>query len=148
MKVVIAGGISDSRQYYEQVRQVAGGDPRFVFTGYVQDKELEELYSNAAFYVLPSDLEGMPLSLLEAMSYGRCCLTSDIPECAEVMGDFGITFKHGDTESLRTHLEQLIADSDLCARLGSAARQHVSVANNWDRIVQQTLGVYVGKASL
>ena len=46
---------------------------------------LDELYSNAYIYTLPSDLEGMPLSLLEAMSYGNCCLVSDIPECAEVV---------------------------------------------------------------
>ena len=48
---------------------------------------LDELYSNAYIYTLPSDLEGMPLSLLEAMSYGNCCLVSDIPECAEVVED-------------------------------------------------------------
>lgn len=51
-----------------------------MFTGFVQGQELEELYSNAYVYVLPSDLEGMPLSLLEAMSYGNCCLVSDIEE--------------------------------------------------------------------
>lgn len=51
---------------------------------------LDELYSNAYIYTLPSDLEGMPLSLLEAMSYGNCCLVSDIPECVEVVEDKAI----------------------------------------------------------
>ena len=54
---------------------------------------LDELYSNAYIYTLPSDLEGMPLSLLEAMSYGNCCLVSDIPECAEVVEDKALIFE-------------------------------------------------------
>ena len=66
---------------------LAKGDDRILFTGFVQGAMLEELYSNAYIYTLPSDLEGMPLSLLEAMSYGNCCLVSDIPECAEVVED-------------------------------------------------------------
>ena len=57
---------------------------------------LDELYSNAYIYTLPSDLEGMPLSLLEAMSYGNCCLVSDIPECAEVVEDKALIFKKSD----------------------------------------------------
>ena len=75
---------------------LAKGDDRILFTGFVQGAMLEELYSNAYIYTLPSDLEGMPLSLLEAMSYGNCCLVSDIPECAEVVEDNG-TSKSGHT---------------------------------------------------
>ena len=85
-QLVIAGGVSDSDGYLQELQAAAGDDPRIVFTGFVQGRVLEELYSNAYLYVLPSDLEGMPLSLLEAMSYGNCCLTSDIPECADVIG--------------------------------------------------------------
>lgn len=92
-KLVIAGGASDTAAYMEQLKELAAGDERIVFTGFVQGRRLQELYSNAYVYVLPSDLEGMPLSLLEAMSYGNCCLTSDIPECAEVIGNHGITFQ-------------------------------------------------------
>lgn len=55
---------------------------------------MDELYSNAYVYTLPSDLEGMPLSLLEAMSYGNCCLVSDIPECTEVVEDKALIFKN------------------------------------------------------
>lgn len=62
-------------------------DDRIIFTGFVQGQLLDELYSNAYIYSLPSDLEGMPLSLLEAMSYGNCCLVSDIDECASVVED-------------------------------------------------------------
>ena len=71
----------------EELKELAKGDDRILFTGFVQGAMLDELYSNAYIYTLPSDLEGMPLSLLEAMSYGNCCLVSDIPECAEVVED-------------------------------------------------------------
>ena len=77
-KLVIAGGSSDTDEFANELRELAKGDERILFTGFVQGQELEELYSNAYIYTLPSDLEGMPLSLLEAMSYGNCCLVSDI----------------------------------------------------------------------
>ena len=69
-KLIIAGGSSDSSEHMQELQSLAGDDPRIIFTGFVQGRILEELYSNAYVYVLPSDLEGMPLSLLEAMSYG------------------------------------------------------------------------------
>ena len=74
----------------------ARDDSRIIFTGFVQGKELDELYSNAYVYTLPSDLEGMPLSLLEAMSYGNCCLVSDIDECASVVEDkaLAVSYTH------------------------------------------------------
>ena len=84
-KLVIAGGSSDTDDFVKELKDLADGDSRILFTGFVQGKTLDELYSNAYLYCLPSDLEGMPLSLLEAMSYGSCCLVSDIPECAEVV---------------------------------------------------------------
>ena len=63
------------------MKNLAASDDRIIFTGFVQGRVLSELLSNCYLYVLPSDLEGMPLTLLEAMSYGQCCLVSDIPEC-------------------------------------------------------------------
>jgi len=72
---------------------------------FVQGQMLEELYSNAYIYTLPSDLEGMPLSLLEAMSYGNCCLVSDIPECTEVVEDKALIFKKSNVEDLKEKLQ-------------------------------------------
>lgn len=82
-KLVIAGGSSDTDEFAKELKELAKGDDRILFTGFVQGQALDELYSNAYIYTLPSDLEGMPLSLLEAMSYGNCCLVSDVAECAE-----------------------------------------------------------------
>ena len=86
-KLVIAGGSSDTDEFANQLKEMAKDDDRIIFTGFVQGQLLDELYSNAYIYSLPSDLEGMPLSLLEAMSYGNCCLVSDIDECASVVED-------------------------------------------------------------
>ena len=92
-KLVIAGGSSDTDSFMKELKELAKGDDRILFTGFVQGAMLDELYSNAYIYTLPSDLEGMPLSLLEAMSYGNCCLVSDIPECAEVVEDKALIFQ-------------------------------------------------------
>lgn len=78
----------------DKLKQMAGQDDRIVFTGFVQGQLLQELYSNAYVYVLPSDLEGMPLSLLEAMSYGNCCLTSGYKRGTEVVGNKQVALKN------------------------------------------------------
>ena len=104
-KLVIAGGSSDTDSFMEELKELAKGDDRILFTGFVQGAMLDELYSNAYVYTLPSDLEGMPLSLLEAMSYGNCCLVSDIPECAEVVEDKAYT----DVEKAVTTNEAIFA---------------------------------------
>ena len=99
-KLVIAGGSSDTDTYFNELKEKSKDNKNIIFTGFVQGEELEELYSNAYIYVLPSDLEGMPLSLLEAMSYKNCCLTSDIPECKTVMDNNGVTFKKSDVNEI------------------------------------------------
>ena len=86
-KLVIAGGSSHTDDYMKEISEKASQDSRILMTGFVQGELLEELYSNAYIYVLPSDVEGMPISLLEAMSYGNCCLISDIAENMEVVSD-------------------------------------------------------------
>lgn len=105
-KLVIAGGSSDTDSFMEELKELAKGDDRILFTGFVQGAMLDELYSNAYVYTLPSDLEGMPLSLLEAMSYGNCCLVSDIPECAEVVEDKALIFKKSNM-----HLSQNVVET-------------------------------------
>ena len=92
-KLVIAGGSSHSHEYMSQIKEMASKDDRIIMTDFVHGHCLEELYSNAYIFVLPSDVEGMALSLLEAMSYGNCCLVSDIQENTEVVDDYAETFK-------------------------------------------------------
>ncbi len=111
-KLVIAGGSSDTDSFMEELKELAKGDDRILFTGFVQGAMLDELYSNAYIYTLPSDLEGMPLSLLEAMSYGNCCLVSDIPECAEVVEDKEyVDDGYSGTSTSRPAFQRLIQDA-------------------------------------
>jgi len=93
--------LSDTDSFVHEIKDMAKDDKRIIFTGFVQGRILQELYSNAYVYVLPSDLEGMPLSLLEAMSYGNCCLVSNIPECTDVVEDKAVIFKRGDVIDLQ-----------------------------------------------
>ena len=141
-KLVIAGGTSDTDSYFEELQSLARGDDRIVFTGLVRGRLLEELYSNAYLYVLPSDLEGMPLSLLEAMSYGNCCLTSDIAECAEVVEDKAILFRQGDEAALRNRLEELCGDPERAERYRKDAADFICSKYNWDDIARKTIEAY------
>jgi len=141
-KLLIAGGSSDTSEFEKELRKLANDDPRIIFTGFVQGRILEELYSNAYIYVLPSDLEGMPLSLLEAMSYSNCCLTSDIPECAEVIGENGVTFKKSDVFDLTEKLQMLCHNSDKVIELKSTACDYICSRYNWDDVTEKTLKLY------
>lgn len=143
-KLVIAGGASDTDSYYEELKRKAQNNKNIIFTGFVQGQELKELYSNAYVYVLPSDLEGMPLSLLEAMSYGNCCVTSDIEECSTVMEDCGVTFKKGNIQDLSQVLQRLNDDVKLIQKIKSESTQFILKKYNWDDIVDKTLELYRG----
>lgn len=142
-KLVVAGGSSDTEEFEKTIRQTAAGDGRIIFTGFVQGRVWEELYSNAYVYVLPSDVEGMPLSLLEAMSYGNCCLTSDIPECADVTGEYGFTFRKSDTEDLKDKLQLLCDNPEITERCKSESSDYICKKYNWDDVVSKTLSLYV-----
>lgn len=141
-KLVISGGSSDSEDFEKELRKLAEDDERIIFTGFTEGQELEELYSNAYIYVLPSDLEGMPLSLLEAMSYGNCCLTSDIPECTEVVEDKAVIFKKGDIEDLRAKLQYLSDNPDIVQSYKETASGFICNKYNWEDIVDKTLELY------
>lgn len=141
-RLVIAGGASDTDDYMKQLKKLASDDDRIIFTGFVQGELLQELYSNAYLYVLPSDLEGMPLSLLEAMSFGNCCLTSDIPECTEVIGHHGFSFKKGNVEDLKEKLQELCEQELTVYNYQEKAADYICRKYDWDVIVQKTLMLY------
>lgn len=141
-KLVIAGGSSDTDAFLQELKKLSKGDERIVFTGFVQGKMIEELYSNAYVYTLPSDLEGMPLSLLEAMSYGNCCLTSDIAECAEVVEDKALMFKKSDVIDLKERLQYACENPDAVKKLKDGASDFICQKYNWDDVVEQTLKLY------
>lgn len=141
-KLVIAGGSSDTDDFMQEIQTLATGDDRIIFTGFVAGQALEELYSNAYLYLLPSDLEGMPLSLLEAMSYGNCCVVSDIAECAEVVEDKAVTFQKSNVQDLKEKLQRLCDDPATVQKYKNEAADFICSKYNWDEITRKTLAVY------
>ena len=141
-KLVIAGGSSDTDEYLKELKKMANHNKNIVFTGFVQGQILDELYSNAYIYCLPSDLEGMPLSLLEAMSYGNCCLVSDIEECSSVVDDKAVIFKKSDVEDLKNKLTSLVNDSQLVKKYKEEAADYILSKYDWDKVTDNTLGLY------
>ena len=141
-KLCIVGGTSHSDEYVEQFVKMAEDDPRIMFLGFQQGAALQELFSNAYLYVLPSDVEGMPISLLEAMSYGNCCVVSDIVENASVVEDKGITFEKGNVKSLEKELKNLLEDERIVHMLKKESREFITKKYNWDEIVDKTIQLY------
>lgn len=141
-KLVIAGGSSDTDDFMQELKALAKEDERILFTGFVQGKVLDELYSNAYIYTLPSNLEGMPLSLLEAMSYGNCCLVSDIPECAEVVEEKALIFKKSDVEDLCTKLQDACDHPEKVEGYKEQAADFICKKYSWDAVVEETMELY------
>ncbi len=139
-KLVIAGGSSDTDKFVKELKKIANVD--VIFTGFIQGRILEELYSNAYIYCLPSDIEGMPLSLLEAMSYGNCCLVSSIPECVEVVEDKAIVFKKSNVTDLREKLQELLEDKERVIKYKRNAADFICKKYTWDDVVRKTVEIY------
>ena len=138
-QLIIAGASSDTDAYYQQLLKLAGDEKRIVFAGFVQGQRLAELFSNAYLYVLPSATEGMPLSLLEAMSYGNCCVVSDISELTEVVEEYGIISRQGNVDDLA---EKLLTAPQEIRRYQRAAREFILQKYNWDTTVERTMELY------
>ena len=103
------------------------------------------MYSNAYIFALPSNLEGMANSLLEAMSYGNCCFISDIPENTEVVGDKAVWFKKGDESDLQNNLQKLLNNGEIVERYKREAAQFITSKYSWDLVVEQMLRIYAGE---
>jgi len=92
----------------------------------------------------------MPISLLEALSYGNCCLTSDIEECASVLtaenGDLhGVTFRKSDIADLTDKIQYLCDNQDAVQGMKDSASDYVCEKYNWDDVAEKTLGLYASK---
>ncbi len=143
-RLVIAGASSDTEGFVEELKQMARQDSRVLFTGFAEESLREALYSNAYLYVLPSDLEGMPMTLLEAMSHGCCCVISDIPECTEVAQEHGAVVPRGDVDGLRDCLQRLCDDPALRDTYRRGTAEFICQKYSWEETMRKTLEVYKG----
>ncbi len=143
MKLVIAGDAAYAERYKAILKNKAGSDKRILFPGFITGKPLEELFSNAYIFCLPSTIEGLPIALLEAMSYGNCCLASDIPENCEALENYGYTFKNRDTDDLNKILNELINHPEKVKIKKKPARKHVLRKYSWDNITDDFESLYL-----
>jgi len=140
-KLVLAGDADHEDNYSIRLKQMAKANPDIVLTGYITGEPLHQLFSHAGLFVLPSYHEGLPIALLEALSYGIPSLVSDIPANLEVELGQQFYFKCKDIKDLQEHLLQLCEQNfsrDEKDRLIDFVRQKY----NWERIAEQTIAVY------
>ena len=139
-KLVMAGGTSHSDAYASELRKHQSANIRVL--DWVSGQDLEELLTNAMLFVLPSDLEGLSLALLDAMAAGVCVLVSDIPENCEVVEGAGFTFKRGDVSDLARMLQLLVSQPEIRQATVMRARDRVRERYLWPRIATQIGSTY------
>jgi glycosyltransferase involved in cell wall biosynthesis len=150
LRLVIAGGSSFTAEYVWSLRTQARKDPRVVMTGYVHGEPLEELYANAAVFVLPSDVEGMPLTLLEAAAHGTPILASDIEPHREMIGAAGPgrrLFRHGEEDDLVAELDAMLSRPAAEAAGAQNMRRMVHKDFSWDRAADELSKLYLDLVS-
>lgn len=141
-KLVIIGGSGNDEIYWNQISDMSSKNDNIIMTGFQHDQMLGELCSNAYLFVLPSDVEGMSVSLLEAMSYGNCCLVSDIPENTEVTGDKAITFRKSDVGDLTDKLRSLFNEPNKVAEMKKESAAYICARYSWDKMTEETEKIY------
>lgn len=142
LKLAIVGGSAFTDDYVDELHRMALGDDSIVFTGYQTGETLQALFAGAKFVAHPSVSEGLPIAILEAMSYGKAVIASDISENMEVIADYGIPFAAGNIEELSEKIIELAQDAMLAASIGHAAREFVEQDYHWDDIALETINLY------
>ena len=139
-KLVIAGGASHTNDYLDEIKEKANKNNNIILTGFVQGKELDELYSNCYIYCLPSDVEGMPISLLEAMSYGKNCLVSNIEENTQVVENMATTFEKSNVKDLKEKLEECLREKN--KHNEEELQNYILNKYDWNEITDRTQNLY------
>lgn len=139
-KLIIAGGASHTNDYLKHIKEKVKNNKNIIMTGFVQGEELDELYSNAYLYCLPSHIEGMPISLLEAMSYGCNILVSDIDENVQVTEKYGTKFETGNTKKLSQKLKEELDGKNRYEQ--NKIQEFVLNKYSWNDVVEKTMKIY------
>lgn len=141
-KLVVVGDGFFTDDYVKELRELAENNDNIIFTGAQSGKIKDELFSNAYFFLQPSESEGLSIALLEAMAYGQAVLVSDIPENLEAIGNIGITFKNKDAKDLKNKMEYLFENKAVVEEQRKQGGRHVEKYYNWDNITKAVEEVY------
>lgn len=141
-KLVIAGDTSDTDQYVAMLKEMAKDNPNIIFTGFVSGDVLKEIYSNAYLVTLPSDIEGMSLSLLEALAFGNAVLCSDIPENTLVTEDRAILFEKSNVDDLTSKLQEMCDNEALVTNLKQGVDDFILGKYSWLDVATETATLY------
>ena len=143
-RLALVGGIDGGDDYVSEVIRAAAENPNVVLTGFQQSLALRELFGHAGLFVLPSSHEGLPIALLEALSFGLPLIASDIPANVEIGLSPESYFPLGNVTELGTRLRQFAVDvpTSTRAKRVQCLRAWVATRYNWQTIAHQTLAVY------
>ena len=144
LKLVFVGDSAFTNDYVAEIKKMASDDSDIIFTGSLQGAPHDRLFRNSYAFILPSESEGLPIVILEAMSYGKTVLASDIPENVEVTRTHGINFRNTDVCDLEDKLTFLITNPQLVVRKGAGAKEFVVENYHWDDVARLVDSVYHG----
>jgi glycosyltransferase involved in cell wall biosynthesis len=133
-KLAVVGGGAFTDSYVKELKELATDDDSVVLTGEQTGETLHSLFANAYAAIHPSTAEGLPIAVLEAMSYGKCVLASDIPEHLEITKDHGLSFAKNNIQELADGITMMAENPDLTKFVGKNAAEFVKANYNWDEI--------------
>ncbi|MFA5187861.1 MAG: glycosyltransferase family 4 protein [Patescibacteria group bacterium] len=141
-KLVIVGEANYTDNYVQYLKNLAGDNKNIIFTGNQTSQTLAELYSNAYLFVQPSEAEGLSIALLEAMSYGKAVICSDIEPNKEAVSDLALTFRNKSISDLSQKLRYLLNHPEIVNTMGVKLQERALVEYNWDNIAKRTIALY------
>jgi glycosyltransferase involved in cell wall biosynthesis len=141
-KLAIVGGSAFTDAYVRELHDLTKNEPSIVLTGNQTGETLHALFAHAYATVHPSESEGLPIAILEAMSYGKCVLSSDIPENLELTQEHGLTFKTGDVKDLAQQMKMLLESPQHVKAVGTEARTYIAKTYDWKDIAETTEYLY------
>jgi glycosyltransferase involved in cell wall biosynthesis len=145
-KLLIVGGSAGNPEYVKQLKELASDDKRIIFTYYIYGDELKELYSNAFAYISSSRLEGLPLTILEAMSFSLPVILSNIPPHMEIINqgyDVGTSFEVDNIESCKKSIERILnLPHEQIQEMKISSKKLVKDIFDWEKVGIQTIDIF------
>ncbi len=142
-KLVLVGGVSDTRSYVSQLLDTISKNPEIVFAGELRGARLAEIVRGAGLFVLPSDVEGLPLAMLEAMQEGVPVMASDIPPHQQLLDEGrGVLFSAGNLDSCINYLNWAVNHPQKLAAMAKEAQEYIQINHSWEKITADNLQLY------